>query len=510
MSCLLASCTCTDMLIRREACTTANRSDVLDGRMYISEFQSACNRLSLSFTMPLMQMEIDDPDDDEDQSGNAHDAVVMWSQEDLVDGGGDALPNVSIPSSSAGSAGSAATSAALAHSTSSEPQQHGLQVLQVSSSESEMPRSSGRGRGRNNKGSSSRGRGTGRNPARTARTYSRSFSGFSFRSTSSTGSRDVTTKERGGDGDSLGDAQIEDDASVASQTQTQELLSVCAQQRRQLTLKQNRHKDMAAVVKRLKRKCQQLEKENKKLKLKQSKDQRDEQFAIQKLGRKHEGKASRYSRSSWFGVALRKCMTNVAACDFGLAAMSDISGSTVLRSEVRTAAGLLHTFHSFMAEALSFVMSCRGASGSDSVSAEEDSLEGIIIPAGIPEPLAQTEADEAVAAFARLSSGVSGARTQDPAQWSVVACGFRSDATNSNIWRRKKLSVAMCKVVWVHDFDMLQQGNFEEASTQRQCMTPMCIHKIICFGFVMLLVKQIHGHESGCVSAWPVAVSVHE
>ena len=112
--------------------------------MYISEFQSACIRLGLSFTMPPMQMEIDDLDDDCTDAGNARDAVVIWSQDDLGDGGGDAIPG-----------GSAAAPAARAHSMSSQ------MVMQVSSSDSDgkMPRSSGHGRGR-----SSRGRG--RNPGK--------------------------------------------------------------------------------------------------------------------------------------------------------------------------------------------------------------------------------------------------------------------------------------------------------------------------------------------------------
>ena len=468
----------------REACATANRPDakIMMGRMYISEFQSACTRLSLNFTMPPMQMEIDDPDDDDKTEAEAGNAVAIWSQDDLGGGVGDVIPVVAAAScSSAGSAGSAAARAAANEpSMSSQPQQHGLLVMQVDSSESdgEKPRSSGRGRrGSSNRGSEGRGRGRSRSGLGSgANTYSRSFSSFSFRSTSSFGSGDSKRKARDDDGGDDG-VIIDDDAasdvasnaSASTQNQTQELLSVCTQQRRQLTFKDKKQKQMATLIRSLKRKNLQLEKENKKLK-----ESREEEFAIQKLGKQKEGKASRYSRSSWFAVALRKCMTNVAACDFGLAAMSDISGSTVLRSEVRAAAGLLHTFHSFMAEALSFVVSCRGVSRSDNVS-EEAGSEGTILPAGIPEPFAQIEADEAVAAFARLASqrGASDARTRDRAQWSVVACGFRSDATNSNIWRRKKLSVAFCKVVWVHDFDMLQQGKFEEASTQRQCMTPM-------------------------------------
>ena len=428
--------------------------------------------------MPPIQMELDDPDDDKTEAANAHDAVVLWSQDDLGGGIGDVIPDVETSCLSAGSAGSAAARAVANElSMSSQPHQDGslALVMQVDSSESdgEKPRSSGRGR--SNRGSEGRGRGRSRSGlGSVANTYSRSFSSFSFRSTSSFGSGGSKRKARDDDGgDDTGEiidvgddaaSDVASNASASTQQQTQELLSVCSQQRRQLTFKDKKQQQMAALIKSLKRKNLQLEKENKKLK-----ESREEEFAIQKLGKQKEGKASRYSRSSWFGVALRKCMTNVAACDFGLAAMSDISGSTVLRSEVRTAAGLLHTFHSFMAEALSFAVSCRGVSGSDNVS-EEDGIESTIVPAGIPEPLAQIEADEAVAAFAWLSSQC-GAR--DDVQWSVVACGIRSDATNSNIWRRKKLSVAFCKVVWVHDFDMLQEGKFEEASTQRQCMTPM-------------------------------------
>ena len=72
-----------------------------------------------------------------------------------------------------------------------------------------------------------------------------------------------------------------------------------------------------------------------------------------------DGRGARFSTSSWFSIGLRKCLSQVAATDFGLTTMTDVSGQTVMRCEQKTGAALVNCFHLFMAEALEAVASCQ-------------------------------------------------------------------------------------------------------------------------------------------------------
>jgi hypothetical protein len=57
-------------------------------------------------------------------------------------------------------------------------------------------------------------------------------------------------------------------------------------------------------------------------------------------------------------------------------------------------------------------------------------------------------------------------------QWSLVSIGFMNDATNSNIWRRKKLNVCDVKVQWISNFDALVTRDFTNAVNTRRCTCP--------------------------------------
>ncbi len=53
--------------------------------------------------------------------------------------------------------------------------------------------------------------------------------------------------------------------------------------------------------------------------------------------------------------------------------------------------------------------------------------------------------------------------------FSIVAVGFRNDATNTNIWRRQKLNVAEVTVVWIKDFEKLAAFDWHGARDIRHC-----------------------------------------
>ena len=67
-------------------------------------------------------------------------------------------------------------------------------------------------------------------------------------------------------------------------------------------------------------------------------DKEEELFALTKKGKQKDGQAGHLSTSTIFSIGLRRCMTRSAA-DFGVIAMYDFRGQTVIRREQRTAAG---------------------------------------------------------------------------------------------------------------------------------------------------------------------------
>ena len=146
-------------------------------------------------------------------------------------------------------------------------------------------------------------------------------------------------------------------------------------------------------------------------------------FEMEKLGKKKEGRAGRWSLQSKLSMGFRCCLSTVAACDFGLISMVDISKQTVLRAERITGAAVVTLMQSFSKEGLGLA-------------------------------LAASEA----------GNGGSGG------DWSLFGIGFRSDATNASVWRRKKLHVLEGRVMYVSDAEQLRLGDFEAAMSSRTCV----------------------------------------
>ena len=124
-------------------------------------------------------------------------------------------------------------------------------------------------------------------------------------------------------------------------------------------------------------------------------------FALVKKGRQKDGRGGRLSTQAMYSIGVRRCMTSIASAGFGIVAMFDVSGQTVIRCEQRTAAGLLYCMQSHIAEGLNLSLQSRQMEVTDS--------------------------------------------------WSLMAVAYRSDATNSSVWRRSKLHVVEASVLFISD-----------------------------------------------------------
>ena len=199
-----------------------------------------------------------------------------------------------------------------------------------------------------------------------------------------------------------------------------DLVRLCLKQHRQLQTRDARIKDLNKKLLCAKR---ALAKEEKKQSLALAiKNTVDDAFTIRKLGKQKDGRGGRFSLQSMFSIGLRKSLTHVAAADFGVLSMTDISQQTVIRCEHRAAAALLHSFQCYVAEGV------------------------------------------------KMSTKEPGTPPDAGTGFNLFAVGYRSDATNSSIWRRKKLHVLEAAVSFICDDGALKAGNFAAGMTYRRCV----------------------------------------
>ena len=154
-------------------------------------------------------------------------------------------------------------------------------------------------------------------------------------------------------------------------------------------------------------------------------------FELTKLGKQKEGRAGRWSLQSRFSMGIRSCLCTIAAADFSVVSMHDISKQTVLRAQCLTGAAVVSLFRSFCAEGLAIF-------------------------------LKENDADLEV----QLQT--------DACNFNLFGVGYRSDATNTNIWHRKKLHVCEATVTYLTDVKKLQEGSFDAAMSSRSCVLFGC------------------------------------
>lgn len=155
--------------------------------------------------------------------------------------------------------------------------------------------------------------------------------------------------------------------------------------------------------------------------------QKLEGFMVCKLGKAKDGRAGRLSLGSMFSIGIRRCLTNVAALDFGILSMADISGQTVIRAEHRTASAIIYGMHCFFSEASEIALEQHRMFLSASDSCKKN-------------------------------------------HWSLTCVGFRTDATNSSVWRRKKIQVLECTGAFLSNEFTGAAGNSQRAMKYRRCV----------------------------------------
>ena len=175
-------------------------------------------------------------------------------------------------------------------------------------------------------------------------------------------------------------------------------------------------------------------KSHKSLRLLQEAREQHNCFELTKLGKQKEGRAGRWSLQSRFSVGIRTCLCTIAAADFSVVSMQDISKQTVLRAQCLTGAAVVSLFRSFCAEGLAMFLK------------ENDDAD--------VEVQLQTDADAC--------------------NFNLFGVGYRSDATNTNIWHRKKLHVCESTVTYLTDVKKLQEADFDAAMSSRSCVLFGC------------------------------------
>ena len=145
-------------------------------------------------------------------------------------------------------------------------------------------------------------------------------------------------------------------------------------------------------------------------------------FAVQKVGKKDV----RFSLQSKFSIGLRRGYTNVAAADFGILAMCDVSKQSVIRFEHMTASSIIRLMHLFVAAGLKTCLEAHGKN-----------------------------------------------------EWSLISVGYRCDGTNTNIWRKKKIHCLEATVSWLRDTKQLLHGNVDAAMITRHCVSFYALLNIV-------------------------------
>ena len=140
-------------------------------------------------------------------------------------------------------------------------------------------------------------------------------------------------------------------------------------------------------------------------------------FEITKRGRMLEGRSGRLTLSATMAIGLRRSLSNIAAADFGLVTCADISGQTVGRCEEKCSAAITGLMKDFCSEIM------------------QSSVE-----------------------------------LHSQGQWSAAAFSFRSDSTNSRVWKRQKLHVLEVVAAYVKYPESLSHGDFDRAVAQRRCV----------------------------------------
>ena len=147
----------------------------------------------------------------------------------------------------------------------------------------------------------------------------------------------------------------------------------------------------------------------------------------------------RLTEMSSFSIALRRNFSQIACQSLGSTLLVDLSGQKVARSEIKTGASLVASMRGAIAD---MVQSCVFM-GMDRTS---------------------------MPSMAHIDTGDAGSLAFQPGPWSLCIISFRSDATNSSVWKRESLHVCDVDVGWVCCPRAVRQFDADQAFRIKRCL----------------------------------------
>lgn len=163
-----------------------------------------------------------------------------------------------------------------------------------------------------------------------------------------------------------------------------------------------------------------------------AKSAENQEFQVVRLGKGRSGRGARFSRESMFSMALRRNVSNISAGDFVLVVLEDVSGQPITRFESMCGSALIAAMQAFMVDLYDYCFS------------------------NLPAQVAQSHIPIM------------------EAEWKLACVSFTSDATNSNIWQRRKLMVTEASAAYIADHDLWKCGDFYGAVYKKQCVSLEC------------------------------------
>ena len=203
----------------------------------------------------------------------------------------------------------------------------------------------------------------------------------------------------------------------------------------------SRNKTLVQKAKNLKRVADRREKALGK----KRKEIEDERARVGPLNLVTSGKSGkRLTAQSGFALGVRRNYSNIACSCLGATVLMDVSGQRVARYEIKTAAAILASRR----EANDLFV--KSASGAGQQFLEILDGHGFVDGSGIP----------------RLDTSFSSGESP----WTLYCLSFRSDATNSNIWRRQSLHVVDTTVAWMADQRAVRNFDDLNAFSVQRCL----------------------------------------
>ena len=225
-----------------------------------------------------------------------------------------------------------------------------------------------------------------------------------------------------------------------------QFVRIGAQLVRCLQQQMDRNANLNRKAKNMKRMCDRKDKAV----IKKQKQLVSERSSIGPLHLVTSGKTGRrLTAQSGFALGIRRNYSNIACNCLGATILMDISGQRVARHEVKTAAGIL--------------ASCRDANMSFLKAAQS-----------VTQRFLEISDCDMDGSGLDTAIGMSLASSQSP--WTLYVLSWRSDATNSCIWKREKLHVVDTTCAWADSNAGVLNFNEDGIFSVKRCLYFGCMN----------------------------------